>query len=121
MGTLSEFAGSWRAASLEARATGSEVPLDWEQNCYFGSSGARPGTFLTQSVRPAPGSRLRAREAPLEGGLGTRVGGQQGGCADTHLGPGTLGPKPRVSSERTVKVKSFYLFQERTRKVDSDI
>lgn len=32
-----------------------------------------------------------------------------------------LGPKPRVSSETTVKVKSFYLFQERTRNVDSDI
>lgn len=41
--------------------------------------------------------------------------------SDTRLALGVLGPKPRVSSEMTVKVKSFYLFQERTRKVDVDI
>lgn len=40
---------------------------------------------------------------------------------DTPRAPGVLGPKPRVSSEMTVKVKSFYLFQERTRKVDLNI
>lgn len=60
--------------------------------------------------------RLPGSEAGERG-----VGGQHRGRADTHLAPRMLGPKPRVSSEMTVKVKSFYLFQERTRKVDLDI
>lgn len=63
---------------------------------------------------PPPGPVLPQGERPGDGVWAPRR-------CDRPLAPGTLGPEPRVSGETTVKVKSFYLFQERTREVDLDI
>lgn len=96
---------------------GSEVPLP----CYrfmililivprelTPGSLSPPATALCQGVVWAPQGRAEPGGRGLGEGLQTP-------------GPWDAGPQAESAAEMTVKVKSFYLFQERTRKMDLDI
>lgn len=104
---LSTFPGpvGWGQKSLcpvaDADSEPDRAPGDLPQSLH--------PTWLALSAGGAPHGRAEPQRRGVPGeGLQTP-------------GPWDAGPRAQSAAEMTVKVKSFYLFQERTRKVDLDI
>lgn len=99
-------------------------PSSPRQNHYLDPDGA-PGN-LARSLPSVPGHHSVPVGPPqAELNPGEERPGEGWGPSSPHVpqapGPWRAGPQAESAAEMTVKVKSFYLFQERTRKVDLDI